>query len=90
MPRDTPVLTSLAAARRRVLGILSGHSERDGLYASGIGYVAFPDSKFRTPQAAAFASARLRHDMEQDGVIVWKSTSRRYFITADGRKELEG
>ncbi len=89
MPGKTAVQTSMADARRRVLEALASQGERGGLYASSIGYFAFPESKFRAPQGAAFASARLRHIMEKDGVIMWKSKPRGYFITAAGRKELE-
>ena len=89
MPHDATVQTSMADAQHRVLEVLACRNDRDGLYPSTIGYCAFPGARFRTPQGAAFASARLRHDMEAKGVIVWRSNPRGYFITAAGRRALE-
>lgn len=58
--------------------------EHDEFPASAVGYLAYPDNEFRTPQGAALAAGRLIHRMRERGLIragrwFWK-------LTAKGRK----
>lgn len=78
--------TTLAEARRRCLAALarSGSSIR----SAGMGKIGFPEVRFRTLQGAAFASAKLRHQMLNDGVIAPHHVDGEYRITEKGRAEL--
>jgi DNA-directed RNA polymerase subunit RPC12/RpoP len=44
--------------------------------ASSLGFTAFPDNKFKMPQGAAFAVAKIKYRMEKDGLLIL--TSGRY------------
>ena len=49
---------------------------------SFIGFAAFPESKIRTPQGAAFAAARITNEMLSDNLIVEKDNG--YYATIKG------
>ncbi|MGH8159379.1 MAG: hypothetical protein ACREPQ_14760 [Rhodanobacter sp.] len=78
--------TKLAEARWRCLVALSAPS--CAIRASSFGYVGFPHVRFRKPQGAAFAGAKLRHGMLADGVVTPHFVSGEYRITQKGRAEL--
>lgn len=56
----------------------------DEFPASTVGYLAYPDSEFRTSQGAALAAGRLIHRMRERGLI----RAGRWFwqLTAKGRR----
>jgi hypothetical protein len=56
------------------------------LSASGIGFVAFPDGAFRTPQAAASASSKLRRELVADGLVTFDSITSAYSLSPAGRQ----
>ena len=80
--------TTLAAARRRCLEAL--HPEGSTMRAAGFGYIGFPGRKFRMPQGAAFTSARLRRQMQDDRVITHGPGDSEFQITTKGRVEMSG
>lgn len=78
----------MAEARLRCLVFLV--QPGSSLRAAGFGRMAFPLARFRTAQGAAFASAKLRHQMLGDGVIRphW-GVRGEYVIAARGCQEAD-
>ena len=42
---------------------------QSALSASGIGFIAFPNAGFKTPQAAASASSKIRRELLAEGWV---------------------
>jgi len=72
-------------AKRLAMKALSQSS----LTASGIGFVSFPNSGFRTPQAAASASGKLRRELQDAGLIIFDSANSLYHLSPTGRQWIE-
>jgi hypothetical protein len=82
----TTILSAISdQAKQRVMKALS----KTALTASGIGFVAFPDNKFGTPQAAALASRRLREELQDAGLIVYDATNVCYRLSPSGHQWVE-
>lgn len=88
MKRNIGMSTSASTAKENILCFLaSGGDLNQPTRKSAIGYAAFPDYKFNTPQGAAFSVAAIVREMEDDGLVRYASTSYStgYVITWKGR-----
>lgn len=88
MKRNIGMSTSASTAKENILRLLaSGGDLNQPTRKSAIGYAAFPDYNFKTPQGAAFSVAALVREMEDDGLVRYASTSYStgYVITSKGR-----
>ena len=88
MNRNIGMSTSAGAAKENILRLLSsGDDLNQPVRKSAIGYAAFPEYNFKTPQGAAFSVAALVRKMEDDGLVRYSSTSYStgYVITWKGR-----
>lgn len=88
----TPLRISAETARLRILRHLNTHAA-DILHTlpkSTLGYVAFPDRRFRAPQGAAFSVAKLVHDLENERLVSFYcgSYGRGYYLTSEGQRYL--
>jgi hypothetical protein len=72
--------------RRMILEALAKLAPQHTMGPAALGFVAFPETRFRTPQGAAFASGQHRRALEEDGLIV---RDKGYTITTAGRALLE-
>lgn len=72
MKRNVGKHTNVAAIEANILAALKGADTP--MYASTLGYAAFPDYNFKMPQGAAFAVARVASNMEKRGLIRWRYT----------------
>jgi hypothetical protein len=79
---DVGLAETTEDAKRRAMKALS----QSALSASGIGFVAFPNGKFRTPQAAASAGSKLRRDLMAAGLIDFDQTNSSYTLSSVGRQ----
>ena len=80
--------SAFAAAKENILRLLSSCGDlNQPTRKSAIGYAAFPDYNFKTPQGAAFSVAAIVREMEDDGLVRYASTrySTGYVITWKGR-----
>gem|GEM_PF-6541933 len=59
---------------------------QSALSASGIGFVAFPDSRFKKPQAAALASSKLRRELLAEGLVDLDQSTSLYSLSPAGRQ----
>jgi len=88
MKRNIGKSTSAGAAKESILRLLSsGDDLNQPVRKSEIGYAAFPECNFKTPQGAAFSVAALVREMEDDGLVRYSSTSYStgYVLTSKGR-----
>ena len=88
MKRNIGMSTSAGAAKENILRLLSsGGDLNQPVRKSAIGYAAFPEYNFKTPQGAAFSVAAIVCEMEDDGLVRYASTSYStgYVITSKGR-----
>ena len=88
MKRNIGMSTSASTAKENILRLLaSGDDLNQPTRKSAIGYAAFPDYNFKTPQGAAFSVAAIVREMEDDGLVRYASTSYStgYVITSKGR-----
>ena len=87
MNRNIGMSTSAGAAKENILRLLSSGDLNQPVRKSAIGYAAFPECNFKTPQGAAFSVAALVREMEDDGLVRYASTSYStgYVITSKGR-----
>ena len=88
MKRNIGMSTSAGAAKENILRLLSsGGDLNQPTRKSAIGYAAFPEYNFKTPQGAAFSVAAIVREMEDDGLVRYASTSYStgYVITSKGR-----
>ena len=86
--RNIGKATSAEDAKNNILRALGGSDDLNRPFRkSSIGYAAFPDYNFKTPQGAAFSVAALVREMEDDGLVRYASTSYStgYVITSKGR-----
>src|SRR5438105_2213326 len=60
--------------KMRVMKALS----KTPLTASGIGFIAFPIAKFKTPQAAASTSSKLRRELLSEGLVDFDAKNATY------------
>ena len=67
LKRNIDKHTRSAEAKLRILRHIAQHGSIT--LKSAMGYVAFPDYSFKTPQGAAFAVARIAREMFEDGLI---------------------
>ena len=91
--------TETVAVRRggNTLGVVTEEAKRlamkalfkSALTASGIGFMAFPNSGIRTPQAAALASGKLRRELQRARLIVFDATNASYSLSPSGRQWVE-
>ena len=80
--------TFAGTAKENILRLLSsGGDLNQPTRKSAIGYAAFPEYNFKTPQGAAFSVAALVREMEDDGLVRYSSTSYStgYVLTSKGR-----
>lgn len=91
--RNIGVHTSQAEAELNILRALPLYKGRasEGMNKSSIGYAAFPTYRFKAPQGAAFAVAKIVRDLERRGLVRWHSEQAwsGHFITLEGAKFLE-
>ena len=88
MKRNIGKSTSAGAAKESILRLLSsGDDLNQSVRKSAIGYAAFPECSFKTPQGAAFSVAALVRKLEDDGLVRYSSTSYStgYVLTSKGR-----
>ena len=88
MKRNIGMSTSASTAKENILRLLaSGDDLNQPTRKSAIGYAAFPDYNFKTPQGAAFSVAAIVREMEDDGLVRYSSTSYStgYVLTSEGR-----
>ena len=87
MNRNIGISTSAGAAKENILRLLSSGDLNQPVRKSAIGYAAFPEYKFKTPQGAAFSAAAIVREMEDDGLVRYASTSYStgYVLTSKGR-----
>ena len=88
MKRNIGKSTSAGAAKENILRLLSSDGDlNQPTRKSAIGYAAFPECNFKTPQGAAFSVAAIVREMEDDGLVRYASTrySTGYVITWKGR-----
>ena len=86
--------TSAAQAKRNILVHCRKHDITDftkTINKSGLGYAAFPHYKFRAPQGAAFAVARIVREMMESGSLRYASVGvrRGYYATWKGLTTLD-
>ena len=67
MKRNIGKHTRSAEAKLRILRHIAHHGPIT--FKSAMGYVAYPDYSFKTPQGAAFAVSRIAREMFDDGLI---------------------
>ncbi len=91
--RNIGMRTSQAEADLNILRNLPIYRGRasEGLNKSSIGYAAFPTYRFKAPQGAAFAVAKIVRDLEQRGLVrrLSERTWSGYFITPEGQQHLK-
>lgn len=80
--------TDTATARRLILKGLLLFAPHHCAIKSTLGYLAFPDYHFNSPQAAAFSVAKIARDMREEGLIT--SSWHGWKITQKGRDMLAG
>lgn len=88
MKRNIGINTSAADAKENILRFLASAADMNQpARKSAIGYAAFPEYNFKTPQGAAFSVAALVREMEDDGLVRYASTSYStgYVLTSKGR-----
>ena len=88
MKRNIGINTSAADAKEKILRFLeSGADMNQPARKSAIGYAAFPEYTFISPQGAAFSVAKLIREMEDDGLVRYVQTvhSTGYMLTTAGR-----
>ena len=88
MKRNIGMSTSAGAAKENILRLLSsGGDLNQPTRKSAIGYAAFPEYNFKTPQGAAFSVAAIVRKLEDDGLVRYSSTSYStgYVLTSKGR-----
>ena len=86
--RNIGKATSAEDAKNNILRALGGSDDLNRPFRkSSIGYAAFPDYNFKTPQGAAFSVAALVREMEDDGLVRHVQTvhSTGYMLTTAGR-----
>lgn len=79
--RNEGLHTPAAEAKANILRHLHRYGVFDwrrGLRKAELGFAAYPDYDFARPQGAAFAVAKLVHDMEADDLIGWYVDERRH------------
>ena len=92
MKRNIGMHTSAESARKNIIAYLLrvapnyGHR---GALKSQLGFSAFPDYDFKTPQGAAFSVAKIVRKMERDQLIAQKFSEfdRGFYLTSAGRLE---
>ena len=91
--RNIGMHTAQAEAELNILRALPIYRGRasEGMNKSSIGYAAFPTYRFKAPQGAAFAVAKIVRDLEQRGLVRWCSerTWSGHFITPEGQQHLK-
>jgi len=88
MKRNIGMSTSAGAAKENILRLLSSCDDlNQPVRKSAIGYAAFPECNFKTPQGAAFSVAALVRKLEDDGLVRYASSSHStgYVLTSKGR-----
>lgn len=65
--RNVDLHTSADDAKRNILLGLLG--SKQGTNKSGLGYLAYPNYRFKAPQGAAFAVAKIARQLEDDKLI---------------------
>lgn len=86
--RNIGKATSAEDAKNNILRALGGSDDLNRPFRkSSIGYAAFPDYSFESPQGAAFSVAKLVREMEDDGLVRYVPTSHSngYALTSKGR-----
>lgn len=88
MKRNIGMTTNADHAKENILRFLASAADMNQpARKSAIGYAAFPEYSFKTPQGAAFSVAALVREMEDDGLVRHVSTSYStgYVLTSTGR-----
>ena len=87
MKRNIGKSAFAGAAKENILRLLSSGDLNQPVRKSAIGYAAFPECNFKTPQGAAFSVAALVRKLEDDGLVRYFSTSYStgYVLTSKGR-----
>lgn len=93
MKRNVGMHTDAQTAKLNILRHLARFapiSMTRGSAKSTLGYAAFPDYNFKTPQGAAFAVAKLAKEMEDEELIshCFVRAARGYHLTSKGHKLL--
>ena len=86
--RNIGKATSAEDAKNNILRALGGSDDLNRPFRkSSIGYAAFPEYTFISPQGAAFSVAKSIREMEDDGLVRYASTSYStgYVLTSKGR-----
>jgi hypothetical protein len=83
MKRNFDKHTHIGDAKLRILRHIKQHGPIT--FKSQMGYVAFPDYNFKTPQGAAFSVSKIANEMFKEGLISdWLCHGSGIKITAAG------